>query len=583
MLGYNGYAEVFGACGCDPVDQGASGYERRLMCKTRYFSFGLLLVVFFADNLWPMVAKETIMLRYKPEENFNYFVERTSKRVEDRGQKNIEIRRQHAIIKYGKSSMLRTGVIRLTPEVHLLSEEGKWDKLRAEFWPVNSRFQTGNWTDAWRWQVQVMARDYDMFPLFPGTDVKVGDSWEVTGKFKFPCFKCRIPGKITHKLEAIEIIEGIKCARIKYGFSSTLDTADHSEMLADEFVKQVKPNYIVRGEGTAYFDPEKGIIVRQDHRVEWTCRWAGKCDKKLARSYPNYQASGKRVNSSSINVKLVSEEQASLLIKEAKEAKAARAKTIAPKPVQPVGEKVPRCRYFVEKTTTERDKLTMKEKEKVFIDRALVHYGAGAEQAGGQVKTVPQVVYIDKNQKRLPKAAYYESPLIPRDSEKFVLTEKLPLDIGSDPDFPLPVHGLLGAFDIAPVKPTAELKQGLSWSSTWYVHIGWTTELTFPVTIKHEVKGYEQKKGRKCAVINYTIAGEFKTETKRKLRGEYCLKGNGTAYFDPADGIIVEKEQTVLWTRLGKQLKRCGNGAVGWISQTDEERLVRIRVSLQPD
>ena len=277
--------------------------------------------------------KDAFWLRYKPTEKIYYYVERTFKRVEDHGQKNIEIRRQHAIIKYGKSSMLRTGVIRLTPEVHLLSEEGKWDKLRAEFWPINSRFQKGNWTDAWRWQVQVMARDYDMFPLFPGTDVKVGDSWEVTGKFKFPCFKCRIPGKITHNMEAIEIIEGIKCARIKYGFSSTLNTADHSEMLADEFVKQVKPTYIVRGEGTVYFDPEKGIIVRQDHRVEWTCRWAGKYDKKLARSYPNYQASGERVNSSSINVKLVSEEQASRLIKEAKEAKAARSKPIAAKPV----------------------------------------------------------------------------------------------------------------------------------------------------------------------------------------------------------------------------------------------------------
>ena len=41
-------------------------------------------------------------------------------------------------------------------------------------------------------------------------------------------------------------------------------------------------------------------------------------------------------------------------------------------------------KYFVERTTTDWDKLT--NKKKIHIDRAFVYYGAGVKQAGGPVK-----------------------------------------------------------------------------------------------------------------------------------------------------------------------------------------------------
>ena len=68
-------------------------------------------------------------------------------------------------------------------------------------------------------------------------------------------------------------------------------------------------------------------------------------------------------------------------------------------------------KYLVERTTTQRDNLT--NKEKVYIDRAFVFFGAGAKQAGGQIKSVPQVVYVDEDGDRLAKAVYYESAIVP--------------------------------------------------------------------------------------------------------------------------------------------------------------------------
>jgi len=239
-------------------------------------------------------------------------------------------------------------------------------------------------------------------------------------------------------------------------------------------------------------------------------------------------------------------------------------------------------KYLVERTTTLQDNLA--NKKEVHIDRAFVYYGAGAKQAGGQMKEVPQVVYIDEDKNRLPRAVYYASAFEVLDSKKLTLTGKLRDDIGSDPDLPLQVGILVVDFSLLPLEPEGELKEELSWTRTWYVYIGWETKFTFPVTIKQEVNGYERKKGRRCAVIKYTATGEFKhVDDKRDLRGEYYLNGNGTAYFDTAEGIIVEKEQTISWTRFGEKLWRFEDGKVGWKPTADDKKTVKIRVVLQPE
>lgn len=265
-----------------------------------------------------------------------------------------------------------------------------------------------------------------------------------------------------------------------------------------------------------------------------------------------------------------------------------KAETAEPTP--PVEEKGLKWKYFVERTATLRDSLA--DKTEVHIDRAFIHYGAGAKQAGGQKRGVPQVVYVDENRERLPMAIHYESAFQPLDSKKFALTGNLPEDIGSDPDLPLQVGILVVDFSLLPLEPEAELKEGLGWSSIWYVFYGLTPDFPFPITIEHKVKSYEQKKGRRCAVIEYTIVGDLKMadhpewfteEELREGRGHFALKGNGTAYFDPAEGIIVEKEQTISWTRFGEKLWRFEDGKVGWKPTVDDEKLVRIQVSLQSE
>ncbi len=248
-------------------------------------------------------------------------------------------------------------------------------------------------------------------------------------------------------------------------------------------------------------------------------------------------------------------------------------------------------KYFVERTITTRQN----DNKKVYIDRAFVHFGAGAKQAGGQIKTVPHVVYIDASQKRLPKAVHHGPAITTLGSEMLTLTGDLPKakdsdpNMGSDSSFPVQV-ATLGNIFFLPLEPKEKLEEGIRWSSILHARLGWSTKLTFPVTIKHELKGYEQKQGMRCAVIKYTIAGNFKSadhperfteEELRESKGEFTLKGNGTVYLKA--GIIVAKEQTVSWRILEERLRRLENGDVAWVPAVDQEQAVKVRVSLQSD
>ncbi|MHC4389664.1 MAG: hypothetical protein ACYSX1_13805 [Planctomycetota bacterium] len=167
-------------------------------------------------------------------------------------------------------------------------------------------------------------------------------------------------------------------------------------------------------------------------------------------------------------------------------------------------------KYLVERTTTEWDELA--KKKGLHIDRAFVYYGAGAQQAGGQLRGVPQVVYIHGDRSVRAKPSYFESPFVPRSLEKLTLSGKFPDNQGLERDFPLPAAGLPKAFDVFPLKPEAELREKSRWNFTWYLMIDdYKPEAMFPATISHEVVGYKKKLGRRCAVIEYRITGEFKS------------------------------------------------------------------------
>jgi hypothetical protein len=255
-----------------------------------------------------------------------------------------------------------------------------------------------------------------------------------------------------------------------------------------------------------------------------------------------------------------------------------------------VGERLESWKYFVERRTTVEDKVG--KKSEVHIDRAFVHYGSGAKQAGGQIKSVPQVVYVDEDGNRLAEAVYYGSAIVPADSEELGLLSRSPGDPGSDPNLPGPIEILPTSFSVLPVSAEEEVRKGLSWNSTLHVFYGESADFPFPVRINHEVKRYKRKQGRKCAEIKYTIAGGlnmadhpewFTQEELRENRGEISVKGNGTAYYEPVEGIVVEKEQTISLRIFGEKLRQLDDGSVGWVSVQDEEKTVKILVSLETE
>jgi hypothetical protein len=121
----------------------------------------------------------------------------------------------------------------------------------------------------------------------------------------------------------------------------------------------------------------------------------------------------------------------------------------------------------------------------------------------------------------------------------------------------------------------------LSWNRTIYTFYGelFVPELVFPTNIEHNVRGFEIKMGRNCALIDYTITGVLQG-TENDSRGKYTLQGKGVAFYDLADEIIVEKEQTISWSRLAETIAKLDNGQVGWKSTVDDIETTNIKISL---
>ena len=349
-------------------------------------------------------------------------------------------------------------------------------------------------------------------------------------------------------------------------------------------MKQSKPIYTAEVSGTVWFDPEKGVVVKQIHHGKQTEQWMGKLDKSVLRSFPHWRLYVDDIRTIDVSAELISQEEADRLIAEAEKVGDDKENVVEPKEV--TKEEGTSWTYFVKRTTSTNNRHINEEKSNTI--RAYVHYGAGAKMAGGQIESVPQVVYVDANDRRFEEYISREPPFIPMLSEKLSMVDNLPEKAGEDANFPVPVQILLQNFELAPLMPQMEFKTGLSWTRTLYTHIGLST-IVFPVTIEHEVRSYKQHKGRKCAVIDYSITGEFISddhpemipENKRaKLKSVYRMEGKGTAYFDTSEDVLVEKEQLVTWEVLGKQLGRMDDGSTGWVTSEDRKTTTQIKVLL---
>jgi len=532
-------------------------------------------------------GQSSVFLRHSIVQNVSYLVERKYKWVLDKDLANPPTCHQRAIVAYGQGKWADTGVMLLTPKARVLFDEAKGKKFNREFWPLKAKRPDGRHVDGARWQMQCLAKGYDLFPVFLRRPVRVGEGWRINGKLSYPltCVEA-VAAQIEHRLDALEEVDGRLCAKVSYSLTGALNTADRPEMLTDEIRKMVKPAYTFLVKGVVYFDVRQGIAVRQHHSAKTTCRWTGELDRLTIRLNPHWRQSVDDVYTWEVTTRLISPEEDAQLTKEAEveRLKREQAEAAAAANKREEVEVGPAWKYLVTKQIRSFDKLG--ERDMTEHCRAFVHYGAGAKKAGGQVEGVPEVVHVDENLK--PLAGHVSLRLVAHSPGRLALVAKLPRDMGQDAELPIVLSMFRKEFYIFPVAPDRPFEAGLAWKSTLYVG-PWASGLRCPIEIDHRVVGYAERKGMRCVVIKYGIAGRYRSvdhpqsapESRRKnLRGEYHLVGKGRAYVDVHEGIVVEKEQTVSLRRLGQKLVWVEKGKTGWAPSCDDGWSIQTTVLL---
>lgn len=532
-------------------------------------------------------GQSSVFLRHSIVQHVSYLVERTGSWVLDRDFANPVTCHQRAIVAYGQGKWANTGVMLLTPKVRVLLDEAKGKRSNRDFWPLKAKRPDGRHADGARWQTQCLAKGYDLFPVFLRRTVRVGEGWRINGKLRYPltCVES-VPAQMEHRLDALEVVDGRLCAKVSYSMAGALNTADHPEMLTDDVRKMTKPAYTFLVKGVVFFDVRQGIAVRQHHSAKTTHRWTGKLDRLTIRLNPDWRQSVDDVYTWEVTTRLISPEEDAQLTKEAEvdRLKREQAEAAAAANKSEEVEEGPAWKYLVTKQIRTVDRLGKRDTTEV--RRSFVHYGAEAKKAGGQLEGRPQVVHVDENLR--PLTGHISLPSFEHSSDRLALVAKLPQDMGQDTELPIDTRMFRGEFYIFPVAPDRPLKAGLVWKSTLYVG-SWISKLRYPIEIAQRVVGYAERKGVKCAVIEYSIAGEFRSvdhpeivpETRRhKLRGEYHLMGKGKAYVDVNAGIIVEKEQVVSLRRLAQKLGWVEKGKVGWLPSCDDGWSIETAVLL---
>ncbi len=558
------------------------GCRMKITCAQRIVALAYMLVLVSGPVFSEESTAREYALRYTVYEDIHFVVERTTTQARGGDSNASESGHQKAVIAYGPKTG-KTGVI-MTPQVKMLSEDGQCYKVFAWFIPVKYRTALGHWNEGWRWGTRSMARGHDMFPVFPEEAVSVGDQWHIEGTLLLPCFQGRAEGRITHTFEALENVGGTTCAKITYEFSNTFDSSEHPETLVDRKMQQSQPIYTAAVAGTAWFDPEKGVVVKQNHHGRTTEQWTGRLNKSLIRQFPHWRSYVDDARTIDVTARLISRQEAESLMAQAETVADDKKQDSEPKEV--AKKEGPSWTYSVKRTMATHDRQTDKHDSTTI--RARVHYGAGAKLADGQIDAVPQVVYVDAKDQRLNEHSSRQPPLIAMRSEKFGMMDNLPEELGADPNSPVLAHIFSQFLEIPPLKPTQELRKGLNWNRTLYARVG-TSKIVFPVMIEHQVRGFEQHQERRCAVIDYSIGGEVRTEDHPEMipehqRGElksvYRMHGDGTVYFDTSEDVLVEKEQSTTWEVLGWRLAKTDDGNIGWATSEDQAMTTNIHVLL---
>jgi len=544
----------------------------------------LALILAFCPFLAGAANTEpAVLLEYRPKQNVSYLVELHLTQADRHKDTAPETLHERAVINYGKTQAVEQTKSGPKPTMEILTRET--NMKRPQYWGLKTlpplskkcpsggltKFVEGDNSSGHPWDVDWVWRTLDLLPVFSKTPVTPGDEWQTEMEMSFPGSPKYIsPVRAEYRFRGMETVEKTRCAVIEYSFSGVFETAKHVEILETEFAEQRLPRYTLSGEGTVYFDTEAGNILRKEQHSQLTIKRTRKADADFARRHPRWAEPAETVLTCRLSARQISNEKASRLIEEAKKAEGNGA-------AGPGGQAVPKWSYFVTRTTVRRDKL--QNEEETAVDRAFVGYGAGK----------PQIIYVDEQKQPLRSRNPHPPRFNPFPRDALSIMQQLPEPRGMDC---WPVSFVANSFDMLPLVLPENVEPGATWQQTvdmcFYSH----PLLSFAASVEHEVVGYEQKRARKCLAIRYSFTGEFRSDNhperftedeRREGRSEYRLKGNGLAYFDPAEGIIVEKEQTVSWTSLVERLRRLENGEVGWVSETDKAESVLITVSLHDE
>jgi len=93
-------------------------------------------------------------------------------------------------------------------------------------------------------------------------------------------------------------------------------------------------------------------------------------------------------------------------------------------------------------------------------------------------------------------------------------------------------------FSLYPTFPDRELKVGESWTQTQ--EMSQESQMGVAVETQYTFARREEKKGYKCAVIDFTISMNVKSTGEAQMKIEGDGTGNGTIYFAYEKGLIVD-------------------------------------------
>jgi hypothetical protein len=188
-----------------------------------------------------------------------------------------------------------------------------------------------------------------------------------------------------------------------------------------------------------------------------------------------------------------------------------------------------------------------------------------------------EVTYVDADLR--PAEHRHTPPVQPLPQERLGLLGRLPEGAGETPDFPLPLPAILYGFEVLPLTPQDELQAGRKWTSKLHVGI-WGLNDAVPVTVEQQAIDFEERFGRRCLVIKYSLSGTI-SGRRGDFRGGVTLSGEGTVHYDTNDKIVVTKTQKLSVARVGARQEGAPGTAGEWRTTGRAEDVVSLDLSLR--